>query len=126
MRRHFRHRHPTDLICIAEHAELHECDACGFRGSAIGLSLHQGGKNCTKLAKRRNDLAQRERQTLAASHVFTLDGTPIKKVTEFKYLGRIVEDNVDDTPAIRCNLKRARKQWGRFCLLRLPILSIYA
>ena len=117
MRRHFRHRHPKDLICIAEDTELHECDAFGFRGSTIGLSLHRGSKNCTKLAKRRNDLDQRERRTVAASHVFTVDGTPIKKVTEFKYLGRIVEDNDDDTPAIRRNLKRAKTQWGRFSRL---------
>jgi hypothetical protein len=117
MRRHFRHRHPKDLITIAEDVELHTCEACGFRGSATGLSLHRGSKNCAKLAKRRNDLAQRERQTAAASHVFTVDGTPIKKVTEFKYLGRIVEENDDDTPAIRRNLKRARTQWGRFSRL---------
>ena len=31
-----------------------------------------------------------------------------------KYLGRIVSHDNNDTPAIRCNIKKARRQWGQF------------
>ena len=33
---------------------------------------------------------------------------------QFKYLGRIVSYDDNDTPAIRRNIKRARRQWGQF------------
>jgi hypothetical protein len=33
--------------------------------------------------------------------VFTIGNTPIKKVDEFKYLGRMLEKNDNDGPAVR-------------------------
>lgn len=38
-------------------------------------------------------------------------GTKLEQVGEFKYLGRILTDNDDDTKAIDNQLKKARQQW---------------
>ena len=35
-------------------------------------------------------------------------------VRQFKYLGHIVSYDENDTPAIRRNIKKARRQWGQF------------
>ena len=35
-------------------------------------------------------------------------------VRQFNYLGRIVSYDDNDTPAIRRNIKKARRQWGQF------------
>jgi hypothetical protein len=42
-----------------------------------------------------------------------VSGIPIETVENFKYLGRILDNNDDDRPAIKRNLTRARAAWGR-------------
>ena len=37
----------------------------------------------------------------------------LRSVEVVKYLGRVIARDNCDTPAIRCNLKRARQIWGR-------------
>ena len=37
----------------------------------------------------------------------------IEAVSEFKYLGRVLTETVDDCPAVVGNLKNARQSWGR-------------
>ena len=46
--------------------------------------------------------------------VFKVGGEEIKRVREFKYLGRIVSEDDDDTPAIEANIKKARTKWAMF------------
>ena len=43
-----------------------------------------------------------------------LPWSAILRVKQFKYLGRIVSYDDNDTPAIRRNIKKARRQWGQF------------
>ena len=43
---------------------------------------------------------------------FTVNGKLIDRVHNFRYLGRILSDDDDDTPCIRDNLKRARWRWN--------------
>jgi hypothetical protein len=45
--------------------------------------------------------------------VFTVYGGPIQIVTEFKYLGQVVEKQDDDWPAMNWNIRRAQSAWGR-------------
>jgi hypothetical protein len=44
---------------------------------------------------------------------FQLDGNDIKAVNEFKYLGRIIDNNDDNLKAVENQLKKARATWGR-------------
>ena len=41
-------------------------------------------------------------------------GELLKTVRKFKYLGRIVSCNDNDTTAVRRNIKKARWTWGQF------------
>jgi hypothetical protein len=45
--------------------------------------------------------------------VFTVNGLPIKTVSEFKYLGRTLENTDNDWPAVKRAVLRARMTWGR-------------
>jgi hypothetical protein len=36
----------------------------------------------------------------------------IKTVSQFKYLGRVLDDTDSDLPAVEQNLLKARKRWG--------------
>ena len=40
-------------------------------------------------------------------------GQTIKKVSKFKYLGRIITNNDDNLPAVTFNLVKAQATWGR-------------
>jgi hypothetical protein len=46
--------------------------------------------------------------------VFTVYGGPIKIVTEFKYLGRVVEKKDDDWPAVNRNMRKHSPLGGNF------------
>ena len=43
---------------------------------------------------------------------FHIDGQPLERVRTFRYLGRILSDNDDDSPCVQANLKRARQRWN--------------
>ena len=52
---------------------------------------------------------------------FEAYGTPLKNVTAFKYLGRVMTAGDDDWPALVGRLHKRRKSWGR--LSRILILE---
>jgi hypothetical protein len=111
MRIHFRDRHPEDTIIVEEEGLLPQCTECGLFQRDVGPK-HQATKDCKKSAatrQRRHDAVEQE---VAEATIFYIDGRPIKNVKEFKYLGRILDDEDDDSPAIARNLKRARQKWG--------------
>jgi hypothetical protein len=43
---------------------------------------------------------------------FQCGGEEIKRVKTFKYLGRMVSEDDDDTPAIDANIKKAKAKWA--------------
>jgi len=55
----------------------------------------------------------RREQAAARAVRFTIGDIEIETVREFKYLGRITSDDDDDLPAVRENMKKARKRWAR-------------
>ena len=44
---------------------------------------------------------------------YTHTHTPIKNVSKFKYLGRVLDSTDLDDKAVTLNLKNAREWWGR-------------
>ena len=50
----------------------------------------------------------------ALDRTFSTYGEVLKLVRQFKYLGRIVSYEGNDTTAICRNIKKARRQWGQF------------
>jgi hypothetical protein len=115
MRAHFRNVHNKDTIVIEEEGCLPRCGECGIFQTSVG-SAHQQTADCKRWSKVRKDRAADvvNKKTVVET-VFTVQGVPIKNVSEFKYLGRVVEKNDDDRPAVNRNLQKARVAWGRLC-----------
>ena len=61
---------------------------------------------------------QRQHKFAAASaaalqHTFMAYNDELRRVEQFKYLGRVMSMGDNDVPVMRHNLKKARKTWGR-------------
>jgi hypothetical protein len=64
-----------------------------------------------------HEAAETTRVALVQS--FTAYGDKLERLEVFKYLGRLLAYNDNDTQAMRANLRKARKSWGQvFCVLR--------
>ena len=113
MRHHFRNRHPDDTIIVEEEGlqALPQCVECGLFQRNVGRK-HQTSADCKKFAAARKRRQDAEEQKTAEQTIFYIGEYPIKNVREFKYLGRILDDEDKDSPAIARNLKRARQKWG--------------
>jgi hypothetical protein len=113
MRRHFRARHVEHTIVIQEEGPLLRCTACGLFQRDVGWK-HQQSEDCKRWTKSLNG---RKRSAENAAKVqkttFTVNNAPIENVTSFKYLGRILTQNDNDTAAIEGNLLKARNRWAR-------------
>ena len=74
---------------------------------------HPGTAQCFKGAERkRRRLAETETRE-NSERAFEAYGAPIKSVSEFKYLGRILTATDNDWPEVVGNLRKARRSWGR-------------
>jgi hypothetical protein len=112
MRRHFRARHPDDTIVIAEEGKLPQCENCGLFQKIVDQK-HKMSEDCKKATRSRQARLDEKRQQAAREFTFTVAGTPIERVKEFKYLGRVLDESDDDWPALQSNLKKAREKWSR-------------
>jgi hypothetical protein len=75
---------------------------------------HQSTAECQKYTLIRAKEARAERQVEALEVSFTVDGVEIDRVRQFRYLGRILNEDDDDGHAARRQLARARTKWTRF------------
>ena len=114
MRRHFGSAHIEHTLFIPSQGEVPRCQQCGATGLGHGTSRHRN----TKLCKTETPRYQRYLRHLAEQEsrkvVFNVGGEAIKRVNTFKYLGRIVSEDDDDTPAIEANIKKAKAKWAMF------------
>ncbi len=113
MRGHFRNMHNQDTIVIEEEGQLPRCTECGIFQRTVDAK-HKQTEECLRWSKIRKDreTAKAHSETVKET-VFTVNGAPIRNVSEFKYLGRVVESNDNDGPAVNRNLTKARVVWGR-------------
>ena len=74
---------------------------------------YPGTSQCKKGAEwKRQQLAEAETQE-SAEQAFEAYGEPIKNVTEFKYLGRVLTVGEDNWLVVVGNLVKAQRSWGR-------------
>jgi hypothetical protein len=113
MRRHFVSIHPKDVIVVAQEgdAPLPRCTACGMFSTTAGT--HPETSECKKWAMRAQKVTNKEERATAIETKFYVNGLELKRVTEFKYLGRILDAEDSDYKAINHNLHKAKQQWGR-------------
>ena len=116
MYRHFCLLHPEANIVIEEDGILPKCLLCGMRVKGA-MSKHQQSFTCKRGASRRANEIKQDRQFEAGKVKFYVGGEEIEQVRHFKYLGRILSEDDDDTKCIEHNLSKARKQWN--CISRI-------
>lgn len=113
MRVHFRNMHNKDTIVIEEEGRLPRCTECGIFQRTVDAK-HKQTAECLRWSKIRKDRETDKAHSEAVKEtVFTVNGVPIRNVSEFKYLGRVVENSDNDGPAVNRNLTKARVAWGR-------------
>ena len=112
MRRHFATRHMEDAITISEEGPLPRCTECGLFARSVDTAKHRNSIDCHNLSKKSRKYFKHLAKQQAIDVTFKVDGIAIKKVTSFKYLGRILDQHDNDNPAVERQLSRARKQWG--------------
>jgi exonuclease III len=109
---HFRAKHIRDTIII-NGERLPRCVKCGLFQKNVGPA-HQTSVGCKKATKvREGREADEIHKKTVAETVFTVEGIPIETVTDFKYLGRVVNNSDGDGPTVHRSLQRARATWGR-------------
>ena len=108
--RHFCLIHPQADIVINEDVELPKCQKCGMR--ARDLTKHLDTYTCKRGAARRNHEAKQDQQYQANQVKFYVDGNEIERVRYFKYLGRVLTEDDNDSMCIDANLRKARNQWN--------------
>jgi hypothetical protein len=74
-------------------------------------------EDCKKATRFRQARLDEKRQQAAREFTFTVAETPIERVKEFKYLGRVLDESDDDWPALQSNLKKAREKWSSVRLI---------
>jgi hypothetical protein len=113
MRTHFRNKHLQHIIIIEEEGSrpLPRCPLCGIHGNSVG-EKHQASQSCRNAVAQQAKVTAVEIQQKAKDVVFNIDGQVMETVSEFKYLGRILEEGDSDVPTVNRNIKRARGTWG--------------
>ena len=113
MRSHFMTRHPSDTISIVEEGLLPRCSECGWYGTTALTDSHRSSLAChTNTEKRRRYFKSLEKQR-AKEVVFYCGNVAIKRVQQFKYLGRVLQEHDNDDFAVDRQLERAHTTWGR-------------
>ena len=72
---------------------------------------HMRSKTWEKIFIRQKNEELQDKQVMADKIKFYIQGEEIERVREFKYLGRILTDNDDDTKCIDSALAKTRRQW---------------
>ena len=72
---------------------------------------HGRTQTCRKLQRRRENERDARKQKVAEEVVFGINGEEIERVGEFRYLGRILDENNDNSRYIMAQLSKARGRW---------------
>jgi hypothetical protein len=74
---------------------------------------HQRTLDCIRNTETRRKRQDEKIQQKTEEIIFTVNGSEIKTVDQFKYLGRMLDNKDNDIPAVEKNLQKARQKWGR-------------
>jgi hypothetical protein len=115
-RRHFLDRHPQDLVYLPSEGTvpLPRWERCGMQTECgVFLGRHQRTQLCREGWDKKVQHEAAETARVALTQSFTACGDELERVEVFKYLGRLLAYDDNDTQAMRGNLKKALKSWGR-------------
>ena len=109
MYRHFCYRHPEASVSVNGDA-TERCEMCGM--FTTNMAKHQNTQTCKKGRTRRRNEDLQDKQAEGDKVEFKVYGETLERVKEFKYLGRILREDDDDTACIINQVKRARQKWN--------------
>jgi hypothetical protein len=116
LRRHFLHWHPQDLVVLPSKGTVPfpRCERCGMQTEVGALyGKHQCTQLCLEGWERKKQHEAAEAAWVALARTFTAYKEDLERVQVFKYPGRLLTYNNNDSQAMRANLKKARKSWAR-------------
>ncbi|EJK67336.1 hypothetical protein THAOC_11647, partial [Thalassiosira oceanica] len=95
LRRHFRDRHPLDLVKVPGKGVLLRCPRCDMQTNFANSPNHELSKLCREGAERKAQYAAPAQNARALEVEFTAYGETLERVEVFKYLGRLMamDDN---------------------------------
>ena len=73
---------------------------------------HNTTQTCKQLSQWRENKEAAQKQAEAESVRFYVNGGEIKRLTTFRYLGRLLAEDNDDTACLRAQIKRVRARWN--------------
>ena len=114
MRHHFTFAHMEHTIFIPQQGEVPRCQVCGHTGRTADQASHRASATCRDARERYRRYLHHIAEEDSRGVEFTVGGEKFNRVSEFKYLGRVVSEDDDDSPAIETNLKKARMKWAMF------------
>ena len=91
-----------------------QCRHCGLFSKVSNSQKHWDSVECKKFAEKQKLHCKSVRQDMAMEVQFFVSGQPIKRVSRFRYLGRILSDDDDDNHAALRQLNRAKEKWAQF------------
>lgn len=121
-RMHFMNRHPADTICVFEEGgqPLPRCPKCDMHISELAMNRgHTNTSACCHGTYRRHRRALALEHRRASEVVTQALGQNLDKVEQFCYLGRTLDRQNSDWPALFKNLKKAKQKWA---LISRPLI----
>ena len=100
------------MVSIPGEGVYPRCEACGMQTNPSAVS-HRSTKACREGAERKHQHEAAVEAALALRQQFTAYGDVLDRVEAFKYLGRLLSYDDNDVQAMRANLRKARRTWGR-------------
>ena len=116
MRVHFVQQHVLNTLVILEegnspHPRCALCDMLFPRQALNGR--HLGTAQCKKGAERKKRRLAEAETRESSERAFEAYGEPIKNVSAFKYMGRVLTAGNDNCLAVVGNLGKAQRTWGQ-------------
>ena len=108
MRRHFSFVHPHDLVALPGEGYYSRCGRCRMQVNPTAMGS-QGTKSRKGMHANKLQRKSVSNSALVMDAKFYAYGEELEKVEVFKYLGRLVTFDDDDTQVVRGNLKKARR-----------------
>jgi hypothetical protein len=107
MQRHFRDVHPMDLVKFPKEGRFDHCERCGMQVHPL-YPHHWLLKECQVGVEHRQQQEVAVTSVLTLRQQFGICGDVLKWVEVYKYLGRMMAQDNNDTQALRAQLRKAR------------------
>jgi hypothetical protein len=96
MRLHFRDLHPLDYVVVKKEGYFHRCERCGMQVDPL-RPMHIHTEECRVGTAHCLQWNMAVQSALALHQRFTVHGDVLERVEVFRYLGRLLSQDDDDS-----------------------------